>query len=98
MWQHYADKNSGVLIEFECSAERDSTWLLAREVKYQDRPEFLSAEQWAHHIVYGDSSKPVAEALLGTQYFNKTDWAYEQEWRVASIVPKNRTLPRQADG
>ena len=66
MWQHYAANNSGALTEFACFDE--SPWLLAREAQYQDQPAFLTAKQWANHMVYDESSAPVADAMLGAQW------------------------------
>ena len=39
MWNHYADKYKGVVLEFACIEDLDSVWLLAKPVQYpEDRP------------------------------------------------------------
>ena len=50
MWLHYADKYEGAVIELEASDERDSAWLMAKEVAYPEvLPDLHSADGWRIH-------------------------------------------------
>jgi hypothetical protein len=66
-------------------------WLLARQVVYQDQPPTaMSAEDWADNMI-GLNELEFAERQFDVQYYKKSDWAYEREWRVAALKRHGET-------
>ncbi len=86
MWLHYADKYEGAVIELEASDERDSAWLMAKEVAYPEvLPDLHSADGWARYIIMG-SELSVPRILADATSNKARDWSYEHEWRIASFM------------
>lgn len=91
MWCHYAREYKGAVLEFECSEERDSPWLIARKVKYSDiKPDVYTAEGWARFLTL--NAEVGVRAILDDATYNKSaKWSYEQEWRITSHMRKGET-------
>ncbi len=86
MWLHYADRYKGAVIELEASDERDSAWLMAKEVAYPDiLPDLYSADGWARYVIMG-SELSVPRILEDATSNKARDWSYEHEWRIASFM------------
>lgn len=89
MWLHYADRYKGAVIELEASDERDSPWLIAREVEYPaELPDVHTADGWAKYIIMG-SERSVPQILQDAIYNKAPDWSYEHEWRIASFMDRS---------
>jgi len=84
MWAHYAEAHSGIVLEFESSDERDSSWLLAGPVVYRSaKPSLPSVERWARAFLSEEAIDWDAY-FLEYHYVKDVDWAYEREHRVVS--------------
>jgi hypothetical protein len=91
MWAHYADTHRGAVLEFESADEVDSPLLIARAVRYQDKPPRLpSKEEWVESII-GRTKIDLGEFFSDYQYVKPTQWAYEKEWRVVSYARSGET-------
>jgi hypothetical protein len=88
MWNHYADKYKGVVLEFACREDLDSAWLIAKPVQYpQGRPSLLGKIGWGRLLIL--NQKEGIRYLFHESSYTKTpDWSYEQEWRVVSFKRK----------
>ena len=85
MWYHYADEYTGVVLEFLCNDESDSSWRIAEPIQYiEDDPLVSTAEGWAKLLTM-PREKAVALLFKVCMYEKSEDWAYEREWRVASF-------------
>jgi hypothetical protein len=85
MWFHYADKYSGVVLEFNCNDELDSTWFLAEPVTYgAASADILGADGWAKIIMMPNELAKRALFHVST-YTKSSDWSYENEWRVVDF-------------
>lgn len=91
MWAHYAKEYKGVVLEFECSEERDSPWIIARKVNYSaSKPDVYTAEGWAKFLTLEPETG--VRAILDDATYNKSEkWSYEQEWRITSHMKKGDT-------
>lgn len=82
MWHHYADKYSGVVLEFKCLDSLDSALLAAKPVAYPaTKPLHYTAEGWAELLTMANQSA-VRTILESATYTKSPDWSYEAEWRV----------------
>ena len=91
MWAHYGDSHSGVVLQFETSDSRDSVWLMAQPVIYQDsKPRVPDANEWVRSMM---AETPVDwDAYFREFYFVKhSDWSYEREVRVVSAKKGTET-------
>jgi len=85
MWYHYADRYTGVVLEFRCNDHTDSPWLIARPVNYPvDKPAVYTAEGWAELLAL-DIDVAVRRLLDIATYTKSHDWAYEKEWRLVTF-------------
>lgn len=84
MWYHYADKYSGVVLEFNCVDELDSPTLGAKPVDYPlGKPAIYTPEGWAKLLMF--ENRRAIETLIKLATFTKSrDWSYEREWRVTT--------------
>lgn len=84
MWAHYAGGYTGAVLGFESSDERDSPWLLAKEVNYRtEAPSLPPVEVWVKAFL-GEDSLDWETYLAEYYYVKSADWSYEREYRVAS--------------
>jgi len=85
MWNHYADKYRGIVLELLCRDDLDSPWLIAEPVQYPTaRPSLLDKAGWGKVLVL-DQQNAVKYIMHESSYTKTPDWAYEQEWRVVSF-------------
>lgn len=85
MWYHYANKYSGVVLEFKCIDELDSAWLAARPVSYPlEKPIIYTAKGWAELLCL-KQDLAIKTMLEAATYTKSPDWSYESEWRIASF-------------
>jgi hypothetical protein len=82
MWDRYADKYRGVVLEFSCLEELDSPWLIAEPVQY--RPSFLDKAGWG--MVLTLNQETATKYVFHESCHTKTpDWSYQEEWRIVSF-------------
>jgi hypothetical protein len=86
MWNHYADRYRGVVLEFPCVDELDSPLLLARAVTYQATPPSLPSKLAFARSIIGQEELDLREFFSDYQYVKSIDWSYEREWRVVSYA------------
>lgn len=88
MWDRYADKYRGVVLEFSCLKEFDSPWLIAEPVQYpENRPSFLDKTGWGRLLTLNQDA--ATKYIFHESCYTKTpDWSYQEEWRIVSF---NRT-------
>jgi len=86
MWHHYADKYTGVVLEFSPTGHADSSFHHAARVRYSKaEPAFYGAKGWAEFLTI----KPeiAAKKLFNEAIFTKSqDWSYESEWRLFTFT------------
>jgi hypothetical protein len=91
MWAHYAASHTGVVLQFESSDERDSTWLLAQPVIYQTtKPTLPNALEWTRAFM-GEIDLNWDEVLREYHFVKHADWSYEREHRVVSAKKQAET-------
>lgn len=91
MWFHYADQYRGAVLEFACSDELDSAWLMAKPVTYPTvKPEIYEADGWAK-ILTMRHDLAINTIYHTATYTKSPDWSYEKEWRLASLKRGNET-------
>jgi hypothetical protein len=82
MWDRYADKYRGVVLEFSCLKEFDSPWLISEPVQY--RPSFLDKAGWGRVLTLNQDA--AARYIFHESCYTKNpDWSYQEEWRIASF-------------
>jgi len=86
MWHHYAEEYRGVVLQFEAIDALDSVFLMARPVVYQDAlPAIADKGVWARCLVR-EGQAAFVNLFTEYQYVKTTAWAYEREWRLASLA------------
>lgn len=91
MWLHYSDNYKGVVLEFEALDEIDSSFLVARQVTYQDAPPAIAnARTWVRCLL-GQSQNKLMKLMKEYQYTKTNDWAYEREWRIVTHARSDDT-------
>jgi DUF2971 family protein len=87
MWNHYADRYKGVVLEFFAVEDVDSVFQLARPVVYQDAPSISEAAAWVScMLLEGDARWQ--DLFMEYLYVKTPAWSYEGEWRIP--VPGRR--------
>ena len=82
MWDRYADKYRGVVLEFSCLKELDSPWLIFEPVQY--RPSFLDKVGWGRVLTLNQDA--ATKYIFHESCYTKTsDWSYQEEWRIVSF-------------
>ena len=85
MWYHYADKYSGVVIQFFCDDNSDSPWRIAKPIEYTNENHLVStAKGWASLLVL-DHEPALLKSFDVSAHTKSEDWSYEKEWRIASF-------------
>ena len=87
MWNHYADKYQGVVLEFFAVEEVDSVFQVARPVVYQDAPSIADVGAWVRCML-GEDEARWQDLFIEYLYVKTPGWSYEKEWRVP--VPGRR--------
>jgi hypothetical protein len=93
MWSHYTNSHQGVVLQFEISDERDSSFLLAQPVIYRDSLPTLPGVDFWVRAVLGEIGIDWDEFLREYHYVKTPAWAYEKEYRIVSYAkPGDRAL------
>lgn len=84
MWNHYADSYKGIVLEFFCSDELDSAWLIAKPINYtNEKPMTYSASGMAE-LLFMREDNVINYINEDITYIKTEDWKYEREWRVST--------------
>lgn len=82
MWNNYADRYQGVVLQFFAVEEVDSAFLVARPVAYQDTPPSIAdAKAWVSCML-GEGEKSYRDLITEYLYVKTRAWSYEKEWRI----------------
>jgi hypothetical protein len=82
MWNHYADGNKGVVLQFFAVKEVDSAFLVARPVVYQDTPPSIADVGTWVNCMLGQGEKSYQDLFTEYLYVKTCEWSYEREWRI----------------
>lgn len=85
MWYHYADKYTGVVLEFNCLDYLDSPFLLATAVDYVDEKLPHDNETGLAKIMCLDTPFATKRMMHLGLYTKFSDWSYEKEWRIVDF-------------
>lgn len=86
MWDRYADKYRGVVLQFEAVDEVDSSFLVAERVNYEDeRPRIGRLDTWVRRML-GQTEVTYETLFKELQYRKTKDWASEREWRIVTYA------------
>ena len=89
LWNDYAEKHKGVVIEFACRDSSDSPWLRAKPIDYVNEKDlFLTVEDWAEiSILEKEKAKYYLfeKCTLKKAKDNKHKWFEQNEWRIPSF-------------
>lgn len=84
MWNHYADRYRGIVLEFACSDELSSAWLQAKPIKYTyEKPLTYSAPGMAE-LLFQEDGNAISYINNEIPYLKTPEWEYEREWRVSA--------------
>lgn len=95
LWNKYAEKNNGAVIELSCRDESDSPWRIAKPVEYVNEKElFLTVEDWAEALVL-EQNKALEcifeKCTLRKAKDNEYKWFEQNEWRITSFRRHHET-------
>ena len=85
LWSHYADSHCGVVLEFDASCTKNTSFQIAKPVKYQKRvPRIISRKEFIESVI-GLADQPDAGTypLILTK---SVEWSYEKEWRIVLMT------------
>jgi hypothetical protein len=82
MWNHYADKYQGVVLEFFAVKEVDSPFQVARPVVYQDTPPSIADVNAWVSCMLREAETNYRDLFTEYLYVKTCAWSYEKEWRV----------------
>ena len=88
MWGLYADKHSGLVLEFGNANGVDSVYKLAKPVTYSDRaPRILDDEELASFLAGNIQLNP--ERVDPLMYLKSEHWSNEKEVRIVTGEGRN---------
>jgi hypothetical protein len=95
LWNEYAEKHKGVVIEFACRDDSDSPWLIAKPVEYVNEKDlFITVEDWAEILIL-EPIKAVEcifeKCTLRKAKDNEHKWSEQNEWRIPSFCRHHET-------
>ncbi len=97
MWNNYAQKSKGMVIEFQASEKRDSLFLNSRPVNYVEDPRlYKSLSEKLNDIFditnqnFGKTLRKLEKQIEVFCYTKAKQWEYEKEWRI--LMPTTRLL------
>jgi len=95
LWNKYAEKHKGVVIELACRDSSDSPWLIAKPVEYVNEKDlFITVQDWAEILIL-ERNKAVKcifeKCTLRKAKDNKHKWSEQNEWRILSFCRHHET-------
>lgn len=95
LWNKYAEKHKGVVIELACRDDSDSPWLIAKPVEYVNEKDlFITVEDWAEilSLETNEATKCLFEkCTLRKAKDNEHKWFEQKEWRIVSFCRYHET-------
>jgi hypothetical protein len=86
MWDRYADKHTGIVLEFSCDRDSEAPFKLAQRVKYSDEPLSMSTTAGHVNMVFSaNSTENLKEIFKEYTHTKTTEWTTEKEWRIATF-------------
>lgn len=89
LWNDYAEKHKGAVIELACREESDSPWRIAKPVEYVNEKDlFLTVGDWADIISLKDivaAHYIMEKCCLRKAKDNENKWYEQNEWRISSF-------------
>lgn len=90
LWNDYAEKHKGVVVEFACRDDLDSPWLIAQPVEYVNEKElFFTVEDWVEILSLetkeAASRRIFEKCTLRKAKDNEHKWCEQNEWRIIDI-------------
>lgn len=82
MWQNYAERRRGAVLEFRHVPEYSTPLLAAKEVTYSAEPPIIGSG--LDFLLYGDTPELRRCGLDAILYVKRADWAYQREWRAVT--------------
>lgn len=93
MWSHYACSHAGFALEynFRRTLKNPIKNVIIAPVVYQDqRLDISSYVVWAFLVIMGVRTKnPDISASMKNVLYKSTEWAYEKEWRLIDLTPRD---------
>ncbi|WP_316171519.1 MULTISPECIES: DUF2971 domain-containing protein [unclassified Bradyrhizobium] len=85
MWKEYAQADQGIALRITPSVEKDSKYLMFRQVTYQETrpPVFAGSTDYAAETLFGNHAERARAALHGIIYAKTNDYKFEKEYRLA---------------
>ncbi len=85
LWSHYADSHRGVAFEFDASCTKNTSFQIAKPVKYQKRaPRIISRKVFIESVIgLADQPDVGTYPLILTK---SVEWSYEKEWRIVLMT------------
>lgn len=95
LWNNYAEKHKGVVIEYACREESDSPWFSAKHIDYVNENDlFMTVEDWAEILILGKNKALdclFEKCTLRKAKDNKHKWFEQNEWRIVSSCSHHET-------
>lgn len=88
MWSHYADKHTGICVEYDFKKANNDINHFLYPVIYTDCPIDIT------DLMSNDDKIPLA--LLVSIICKSIDWRYENEWRLISYMPSQKQEKQSA--
>jgi hypothetical protein len=82
MWERYAEKGRGALLEFRHIPELSTPLLAAKQVMYATEPPVVGSG--LDFLLYGDTHELRARCLDAIIYTKKAEWHDQREWRAVT--------------
>lgn len=83
MWAHYGERHNGCALEFRSGAIADCFFKEAKRIRYTND---LTAGSGLEILLYGGTDKQLEMSKENIFYAKTTDWSYEDEWRLQSLL------------
>jgi len=95
LWNKYAEKHKGVVIELACRKDLDSPWLIAKPVEYiPEKDLYLTVEDWAEILILELTSaveRIFEKCTMRKAKDNKHKWFEQNEWRIIDLRMPHET-------
>jgi hypothetical protein len=82
MWERYAEKRRGALLEFRHIPELSTPLLAAKQVMYATDPPVVGSG--LDFLLYGNTRELRVRCLDAIIYAKRAEWHYQREWRAVT--------------
>ena len=95
LWNEYAEKHKGAVIELDCRADSGSPWLIAKPVEYvPEKDLYLNVEDWAEILILkliNAVERIFEKCTLRKAKDNEHKWFEQNEWRIIDLRMPHET-------